>query len=700
MTNLKVAWPASIRVATLFMLLLAALATTPIDRAHAVSASSWQAGNIIDDSIFTNKGAMSVSQIQSWLDIRLQNCDPNGSRVSELSGGTDYNGDGKVTRAEYGKTYGNPAPFTCLNKYYEVPKTTPGPSIPASNYGKSTIPTGARSAARLIYDAAQAYNISPKVLLVKLGTESAGPLTSDTWPFKSQFTYAMGAHCPDSGPGGSANCDTDYSGFSLQMHEAAKLLRWYLDSMTQSWWSYKKPYATNYILWNVAETGCGGSNVFIKNKATAALYTYTPYQPNSSSLNSYPGTGNSCSSYGNRNFWYVYNNWFGSTHGSTVYDYSLLSYTAYSDSAYTSQLSRASVKPNDSIYIKVSIKNTGNQVWYNQSATRLGTQQPKDRDSVFADQSWITPHRTASMEDTVVPPGSSTSFKFKITAPEVMGYYPEYFGLVIENERWFKESFGIPIYVETTEPYYAVSPTEVKLYKDATHTLSIDPSAAKSFTGKRLYGVVKIKNIGNQSLPADITKIGTNNPRDRASVFEDTDWLSNKRVTSLTGSDLAPGDTGEFTFSLLGPSELGEYDERFGLVIEGQRWVDEDLFSYGIKAKAPPITSLDKGSSLKRGESIYSGDEDYRLTMQYDGNLVLYNARNKPVWSSRTNGRSGTVVKMQYDGNLVLYTSNNRPLWATGTNKKSAAVLRMQYDGNVVIYNSSDKPVWATGTNK
>lgn len=278
----------------------------------AADGRNWRAGNIIDDALFTDRSSMSVGSIQNWLNSRLS-CDTNGTQPSELGGGIDYNNDGTVTRAEYGKTKGNPAPFTCLNNYYEIPKTTPGSGLPASNYGKSTIPSGAKSAAQLIYDAAQAYNISPKVLLVKLGTESAGPLTSDTWPFYKQYIYAMGAHCPDSGPGGSANCDSNYAGFSLQMREAAKLLRWYLDSMTQSWWTYKKPRATNHILWNVQETGCGGSNVYIENNATAALYTYTPYQPNSAALNNLYGTGDGCSAYGNRNFWRVFNDWFGST---------------------------------------------------------------------------------------------------------------------------------------------------------------------------------------------------------------------------------------------------------------------------------------------------------------------------------------------------------------------------------------------------
>lgn len=280
--------------------------------AAAVSGADWDAGNIIDDTIFTDASRLTVAEIQAFLNARVPNCDTYGTAQSELGGGT---------RAQYGASKGNPAPFTCLKDYYEVPKLTPGPETPASNYGGVPIPAGAKSAAQIIWDAAQQYQISPAVLLVKLATESAGPLTSDVWPFKKQYNYAMGARCPDSGPNGSANCDTNYSGFSLQIYESAALMRWYLNSMDQPWWSYKKPYQVNNILWNVVERGCGGSNVYIQNKATAALYTYTPYQPNQAALANLYGTGDNCSAYGNRNFWRVYSDWFGSTKGSIIRTY-------------------------------------------------------------------------------------------------------------------------------------------------------------------------------------------------------------------------------------------------------------------------------------------------------------------------------------------------------------------------------------------
>jgi hypothetical protein len=280
---------------------------------HAITGSSWQAGRIIEDSIFTNADNMSVGDIQAFLNAQVPNCDTWGTGIAR-----EFNSS--LTRSNYAASQGWSAPpYVCLKDYTEVPKTGPGAIVPDNSFNhfdlntKKLLPVpNGLSAAQLIYDAAQKYKINPRVLLVKLATESSGPLTSDTWPLYSQYKYAMGAHCPDSGPGGSANCDANYAGFSLQVSEAAALLRWYLDSMTQSWWSYKKPFQTNYVLWNVEPSGCGGNNVFINTKATAALYTYTPYQPNGAALNNMYGKGDGCSAYGNRNFWRVYYDWFGS----------------------------------------------------------------------------------------------------------------------------------------------------------------------------------------------------------------------------------------------------------------------------------------------------------------------------------------------------------------------------------------------------
>lgn len=263
----------------------------------AVSPNDWRAGRIIDDTVFMNKNSMSVSQIQQFLESKMPTCDTYG----DVGGG-------------YRKTYAtnNPPPFTCLRDYKEVPKSMPGNWIPDSNYGRvdGTAPAGSKSAAELIWDAAQSYNINPKVLLVTLQKESG--LVTDDWPLKRQLVYAMGANCPDSGPGGSANCDINYSGFSMQMRESAKLLRYYLDNMDQPWWDNKRPYQSNNIQYDV-EIGCGSSSVYMESRATTALYVYTPYQPTQEALNAGYGSAEPCGAYGNRNFWLYYNDWFGSS---------------------------------------------------------------------------------------------------------------------------------------------------------------------------------------------------------------------------------------------------------------------------------------------------------------------------------------------------------------------------------------------------
>jgi hypothetical protein len=52
--------------------------------------------------------------------------------------------------------------------------------------------------------------------------------------------------------------------------------------------------------------------------------------------------------------------------------------------------------------------------------------------------------------------------------------------------------------------------------------------------------------------------------------------------------------------------------------------------------------------------------------MQDDGNFVLYDQDNAPVWASNTDGNPGAYLAVQDDGNVVVY-QNGSPLWATNT---------------------------------
>lgn len=52
-----------------------------VPNAAAIDARTFNPGRIIDDGIFTNADAMTVEQIQNFLNSKMQNCDTNGTRI-------------------------------------------------------------------------------------------------------------------------------------------------------------------------------------------------------------------------------------------------------------------------------------------------------------------------------------------------------------------------------------------------------------------------------------------------------------------------------------------------------------------------------------------------------------------------------------------------------------------------------------------
>lgn len=106
---------------------------------------------------------------------------------------------------------------------------------------------------------------------------------------------------------------------------------------------------------------------------------------------------------------------------------------------------------------------------------------------------------------------------------------------------------------------------------------------------------------------------------------------------------------------------------------------------------------LRSGESLTPSQELWSCNQGYRFVHQGDGNVVLYNtATQAAIWSSATNGQATTALTMQTDGNLVLYNGTTA-LWATATEGNPGAMLAVQDDGNAVIY-AGTTALWATNT--
>ena len=703
------------------LLLASAASTISPHTATAVTAGDWKAGRIIDDSIFTNGGDMSVSDIQAFLDSKNPTCDSTGQKsvgyyynaasgqpkFSWFSGGTWVT----TTRAVFAQRYSSyyqtnisNMPFTCLKNYYEVPKTAPGPSLPASNAFGAPIPAGAISAAQMIYNASTKYSINPKVLLVKLHTESAGPLTTDDWPFQNQYLYAMGAHCPDSGPGGSANCDSNYAGFSIQMDEAAALLRWYLNSMTQSWWQYKKPYQTNSILWNVEPSGCGAGNVYIESKATAALYTYTPYQPNQAALNNMYGTGDGCSAYGNRNFWRVYSDWFGSTQ--------IPSYAA----EFVDQSPYLWLKNNgERSTVKYRFRNIGTAAWYdeisawdaNKKPVRLGTDNPLNRSSVFADNWKLGPSRAAdtfavvyeadgttlAANQHIVQPGQIASFVFSMKVPVGMSS-----GYSIESFKPIVEGWGA---MWTSAAYYTGVTIESSAYQYAFKGQSPYPTMQQGSSSPVWFqyqnnGNVAWYDSASASLSGQLpVRLGTDNPLNRSSVFADNWKLGPSRaadtfavVYEADGTTLAanqhivqPGQIARFNFLLRAPpnTQQGIYAEAFRPIVEGWGAMSGPGTWLGISIQQTVYSYLFRGQSdypsIDRGQYNTAW-----IKYQNNGNVAWYDEAS--AWTA-----GQFPVRLATDGPLNRTSAFNDSWWLGPTRPAHLFAAVYEADGVTLAAN-------------
>lgn len=246
--------------------------------ASAADGANFTAGNIISDSNFYNSSAMTASEIQTFLNAEVPTCD--------------------TWHAQDGDAYA--PPYTCLKDYSVTIAATSADSY------CSAIAAGTYSAASIIDKVSRACGISQKVMLVLLQKEQG--LVTDTWPSNTQYNKATGFDCPDTAP-----CSSSSSGFFKQIYAAARQFQVYAANPTS--FNYRAN-AWNTIYWS-PNTACGTTSVYIQNQATASLYIYTPYTPNAAALSNLYGTGDSCSSYGNRNFWRLYTDWFGDPTGTS-----------------------------------------------------------------------------------------------------------------------------------------------------------------------------------------------------------------------------------------------------------------------------------------------------------------------------------------------------------------------------------------------
>lgn len=91
-----------------------------------------------------------------------------------------------------------------------------------------------------------------------------------------------------------------------------------------------------------------------------------------------------------------------------------------------------------------------------------------------------------------------------------------------------------------------------------------------------------LRNEGTTAWSNSQVRLGTDNPRGRASGFQDPSWINSSRPATFAGkvvsgslqaaTTINPGETARFQFTVKANADLGTYDEYFQPVAEGYTW--------------------------------------------------------------------------------------------------------------------------------
>lgn len=227
-------------------------------------------GHIIDDEVFYDSQAMTAAEVASFIRQANHGCVPGA--------------DGTVCLSQVTVDTQDIAPTT----------TCPGGYVGATG----------ESAASIVSKVAAACDVNPQVLLVLLQKEQGLVTASGASLTASSYASATGYACPDGGA-----CDERWAGLFRQLYGAAsQFQRYRLDPH-----SYQVVAGVPGEVAYSPHADCGQAPLLAVNQATAGLYDYTPFQPNAAAWQG----GDSCTSWGNWNFYGLFRTWFGDPTPST-----------------------------------------------------------------------------------------------------------------------------------------------------------------------------------------------------------------------------------------------------------------------------------------------------------------------------------------------------------------------------------------------
>jgi hypothetical protein len=174
-------------------------------------------------------------------------------------------------------------------------------------------------------------------------------------------------------------------------------------------------------------------------------------------------------------------------------------------------------------------------------------------------------------------------------------------------------------------------------------------------------------------------------------------WTSGTENATMPATVLAMQSDGNLVLSrgstvLWSTGTSGNNDAVLGLNAEGRLVVRA---TDGRELWAPTVTLMAANAKLTKGQQVPCGDS-CRFALQTDGNLVL-SRNNVVLFATGTQVVDVANVTMQGDGNLVVFGSGNEVRWSSATNSIPAINATLNFDqstNRLVLLDTSKRLFW------
>lgn len=421
-----------------------------------------------------------------------------------------------------------------------------------------------KTAAEIIYEAAQTYQINPQAILVLLQKEQ-GLIQKSTLDQK-RLDWATGYAVCDSCSKSSPKV-IKYKGFGKQVDNGAGALRFYKENMQR--------YA---FIKNVGEAILiDKETVLPENYATASLYTYTPHI------------------LGNYNYWRIWQRYFGNPLAESPLDLKATVQTKYMAQIIDSAAPALSAKEGEEAWYWVEFLNIGTETWDNHDLKSLYLLDTTKKDLIplineassfdtIALEDKITDEEKVYAPKTSVAPGEVLRVSIPIK-PDYEKTKTANYVLVIDRKGWMP---GTQVSYELTRQFNY----DAELIDDTM------PEFSQENTTHRLK--VAYKNIGLKNWEQNDVYL---------------DWNDKtKKIRAMIPMDqefVKPGDTATFSLiTKIKAADVYSYDLKLVKKVSKEKYNDFPSGQYSTtitvrNGLAAQIIDFQVPTKMSPGQEVY-----------------------------------------------------------------------------------------------